>query len=374
MPGHRRRAERPEAAGGKTVRTDQTVPQGLSRFEPIAHRSTVAGMRRAAGGVLALAAALGVLAACGDDGASGAGDGRLLVVTTVAPITSIVGTIAGDDATVVGVVPEGTNSHTFEPKPSVAELLSDADVVVVNGLQLEEPTRELAEDHLHEGAEIVDLGAAAIDEDEWIFDRSFPRSDGKPNPHLWTDPVLAKRYANQVRDVLVRRDPERASGYRARTERLLAQMEALDAAMRAAFATVPTRTLVTYHDAYAYVARDYGWTILDAIQVADFQDPTPREVADLIDQIRDRRVPAIFGSEVFPSPVLEQIARESGARYVDDLRDDDLPGRPGDPEHSWLGLLRFDYATMTAALGGDPSAIEAVRPDPELVDRAEYPQ
>jgi ABC-type Zn uptake system ZnuABC Zn-binding protein ZnuA len=323
---------------------------------------------------MALLLALALLAGCGDDADRAAGDGRLLIATTVAPITSIVGSIAGARATVVGIVPEGTNSHTFEPKPSVAELLSDADVVFVNGLQLEEPTRRLAEDHLRDGAELVDLGAHAISRDRWIYDDAFPRAEGKPNPHLWTDPLLAERYAERVRDVLVRRDPDHAAAYRAAAARLIAQMDALDAAMRAAFATVPARQLLTYHDAYAYFARDYGWTVLGAIQVSDFEDPTPREVADLIDQVRDARVPAIFGSEVFPSPVLEQIARESGARYVDDLRDDDLPGGPGDAEHSWLGLLRFDYSTMTEALGGDPSAIDAVRPDPALVDRAHYPQ
>ena len=64
-------------------------------------------------------------------------------------------------------------------------------------------------------------------------------------------------------------------------------------------------------------------------------------------------MPAIFGSEVFPSPVLEQIGEEAGVRYVDVLRDDDLPGEPGEAEHSWLGLMRFDYVTITEALGGD---------------------
>ena len=78
-------------------------------------------------------------------------DARLLVATTVAPITNIVANIAGDRADVEGIVPEGTNSHTFEPQPSVAELLSTADVIYLNGLQLEEPTRELAEANLSDG-------------------------------------------------------------------------------------------------------------------------------------------------------------------------------------------------------------------------------
>jgi ABC-type Zn uptake system ZnuABC Zn-binding protein ZnuA len=108
--------------------------------------------------------------------------------------------------------------------------------------------------------------------------------------------------------------------------------------------------------------------------MSDFDDPTPRDVAELIEQIEAADVPAIFGSELFPSPILEQIARETGATYVDDLRDDDLPGAPGDPEHSLLGLLRFNYTTITRALGGDPAAILAVDISPASPDQAVYPQ
>lgn len=334
-------------------------------------------MRRAPRSLLAVLAAGLLAAACGDGEGRGSGDGdgdRLLVATTVAPITSIVATIAGDRAEVRGIVPEGTNSHTFEPRPSVAELLSQADVLYMNGLELEAPTRELAEANLKDGADIVELGDLAIPVEEHIFDFSFPPEGGKPNPHLWTDPLLARRYAAIVRDDLSARDPANADHYAANYEAFSAVIDELDAAMRTAFATIPERKLLTYHDAYAYFARDYDWEVIGAIQVTDFEDPTPREVAELIEQVRAAGVPAIFGSEVFPSPVLEQIGREAGVAYVDVLRDDDLPGRPGDPEHSWLGLMRFDYITMTEALGGDAAALRAVAVRDVAPDRAHYPQ
>src|SRR5439155_5810449 len=102
--------------------------------------------------------------------------------------------------------------------------------------------------------------------------------------------------------------------------------------------------------------------------------PTPKDVAALITQVRQERVPTIFGSEVFPSPVLAQIGRETGVRYVDALRDDDLIGKPGDPEHSWLGLMRFDFVTMVENLGGDASALREVEVEDTAPDRATYPQ
>ncbi|MEO6121803.1 MAG: metal ABC transporter substrate-binding protein [Acidimicrobiales bacterium] len=323
--------------------------------------------------VLAVAVA-GAACGGGDDRTDRATGGRIRIATTVAPITSIVSSIVGDRADVEGIVPEGTNSHTFEPRPSVAELLSQADVVYINGLSLEEPTRELAEENLKDGADIVELGTMTIPESRYIYDFSFPKEGGKPNPHLWTDPTLARVYAQLVRDDMAERDPGNADYYAANFEAFSKLVEEFDASMRESFATIPDRKLLTYHDAYAYFAKTYDWTVLGAIQVSDFEDPTPGEVADLIDQVKAEGVPAIFGSEVFPSPVLEQIGKEAGVKYVDELRDDDLPGQPGDAIHSWLGLMRFDFITMTEALGGDASALKKVELRGVAPDTAIYPQ
>ncbi len=337
---------------------------------------------------LGLGAVITVLVAgCGgDDGAGDAGscgvgpsvgDRPLRVATTVAPITNIVAVIAGGTDTVVtGVVPEGTNSHTFEPTPDVAAAFEDADVVFLNGLVLEEPTKQLALANLGGAAEMCELGTTVLPEDEYLYDFSFPEDGGKPNPHLWTNPPMAMQYAELIRDVLAARSPRHIEIYDANLTAFRAQVDALDDALRAATATVPedARLLLTYHDAYAYFAQEYGWTVVGAVQPSSFAEPTPREVAELIDQVEAQGVVAVFGSEVFPSPVLEQIAAESGATYVDDLRDDDLPGAPGDPDHSWLELMRFNYVTMVDALGGDPSALVALDLTPFAEDTAAYPQ
>ena len=120
--------------------------------------------------------------------------------------------------------------------------------------------------------------------------------------------------------------------------------------------------------------RGYCHGVVGAIQLSNFQEPTPGEVSRLIDQVRAEGLPAIFGSEVFPSPVLEQIGREAGVRYVDVLRDDDLPAEPGDPAHSLLELLRRNYVVITEASGGDASALEALDVGLDRADRATYPQ
>jgi len=312
-----------------------------------------------------LAVASGCVAALVAGCSSGGGpqaadDGRLHVVTTVSPITNIVQNVAGDHVAVTGIVPEGTNSHTFEPAPSDAAVMESADVVFMNGLHLEEPTRELAEANLGDGVPLIELGDETIGPDEYIYDFSFPEEAGDPNPHLWTNPLYAKRYAEIVRDELSALDPANATAYGRNFEAFAARIDELDALVRQVSETVPSeqRTLLTYHDSFPYFAREYGWRIIGAVQPSDFADPTPQEIAGLIDQIDDEQIRAIFGSEVFPSPVLEQIAAETGATYVDDLRDDDLPGEPGDPEHSYFGLMVFDYRTFMSALGGDATGFE----------------
>jgi len=318
-----------------------------------------------------------VAAGCGSDAAGSSGsNGRLHVVTTVSPITSIAANVIGDKAAITGIVPEGTNSHTFEPPPSAAEVLSEADVVFVNGLKLEDPTLELAEQSKREGAQLVQLGTTVLPESEWIYDFSFPKEEGKANPHLWTDPLYAIKYAQMIRDTMAKRDPANKTVYEANYTAFEQNATALSEALKTDQATIPAgkRELLTYHDAYAYFARDYGWKVIGAIQPKNFEDPTPREVAALIDQAKREQVPTIFGSEVFPSAVLAQIGKETGARYEDTLRDDDLPGKPGDPEHSWLGLMRYDYRTMITGLGGTTTALDALDTADVAPDKAIYPQ
>jgi len=314
----------------------------------------------------------------GSDGnaAPDSADDRLNIVTTVAPITSIAANIAGDRADIVGVVPEGTNSHTFEPPPSSAALFSDADVIFINGLVLEEPTKELALTVKSDDTPLIELGNESLDPSEYKYDFSFPEDEGKPNPHLWTDPDYVLAYAEIVRATLSDIDPGGAATYQSNYDAFADIVAELDAAMVASFATIPegNRVLLTYHDAYAYFAENYDFTVIGAIQPADFGEPSPQEVADLIEQVRDTGVPAVFGSEVFPSPILDQIASEAGGTFVDTLRDDDLPGAPGDDDHSWVGLMRSNYITMTEALGGDATPLIDLVPRSTGTDTADYPQ
>jgi ABC-type Zn uptake system ZnuABC Zn-binding protein ZnuA len=311
--------------------------------------------------VLVVALAIG---ACGGDSENTSQnadreDTRLKVVTTVSPITSIVENIGGPRISLEGVVPEGVNSHTFEPTPSMAKLMAGADLIIINGLFLEEPTLALAESNKKDDAVILALGDRSVTPDEWQFDFTFPESAGHPNPHLWPDPNLGLRYAELVQDRLAALDPDNAAYYAGNLEIFRGKVKKMDQAIRAAVATVPegNRKLLTYHDSWAYFAKQYGMEVIGAVQPSNFSQPSVREVAELIDQVKELGLPAVFGSEVFSSDVLEAIASEADAQFIDDLADDDLPGKPGDPDHTYLGLMKQNLAAMIPALGGDASAV-----------------
>jgi ABC-type Zn uptake system ZnuABC Zn-binding protein ZnuA len=296
--------------------------------------------------------------------AASAQQGRLKVLASVAPIADLVRNVGSSRIDLVQLIPDGIDSHTFEPRPSDARATAEADLFILNGLDLETPTIRMIRANQKPGSQVLLLADNTITRDQWIFDFSFPESRGHPNPHLWLNVAYARRYAELIRDKLVEMDPANAEYYRDNATRLITRLDQLDQAIMAAAQTVPAqnRRLLTYHDSWAYFAPRYGFTVIGAIQPADFAEPRPRDVAALVDQIRRERLPAIFGSEVYPSRVLEVIGRETGARFVDSLRDDDLPGAPGAPEHTYVGMMLFNMRTMMSALGGSASAFDGIDP------------
>ena len=233
---------------------------------------------------------------------------------------------------------------------------------------------KIAQANLPQGASIYSLGEKTITAAEYIYDFSFPKEQGHPNPHLWLNPAYAMRYATLVRDELIRLDPKNKSAYEQNTAQFVKKLETLDQATKDAIQTIPAnnRRLLTYHDSWPYFARRYGFQVIGAVQPSDFADPSPKEVIRLIEQIRKEKVPAVFGSEVFPSPVLEQIAREGKSRYIDKLRDDELPGKPGDTQHSYIGMMIENMTIMFEALGGSAEALKKVDPTPVAGSHADY--
>jgi ABC-type Zn uptake system ZnuABC Zn-binding protein ZnuA len=275
--------------------------------------------------------------------------------------------VAGDKIALTGLVPEGVNSHTFELVPSDVAKVNDADLVVIDGLGLETNVEDVV-DQAHNtkpNLQILKLGDNTITPEQYIFDFSFPKEAGDPNPHLWLNVPYAMKFASLTRDKLIKMDPANADYYTENTDRYITKLKQLDEGIMKAVQSVPeqNRKLLTYHDSWAYFAPRYGMVVIGAVQPSDFGQPTPRGVAGLIDQIKVQKVPAIFGSEVFPTEVVDQIAKEANVKIVSTLSDDDLPGDAGDPQNSYVGMMLENMKNMLVPLGGNVSALSNITPD-----------
>jgi ABC-type Zn uptake system ZnuABC Zn-binding protein ZnuA len=291
---------------------------------------------------------------------------KLNIVTSVSPITNIIKNVGGNKIDLTGLVPEGVNSHTFELVPSDAIKINNADIVIIDGLSLETNIEDVAEASRSKNPqlEILRLGDNTITPEQWVFDFSYPREKGDPNPHLWLNVVQAMKFANLTRDKLIEMDPQNSQYYSTNTDRYISLLKKLDEGIMQAVQTVPpqNRKLLTYHDSWAYFASRYNMTVIGAVQPSDFGEPTPQEVARIIDQIRSEKIPAIFASEVFPTQVIDQIAKEGNVKVVETLSDDNLPGNPGNPEHTYVGMMLENMENMLVPLGGNITSLNDIDP------------
>ena len=326
------------------------------------------------------------------------------VVATVAPIADLVSRVGGERVDVTSLIPSGADSHTYEPRPSDIRTLAGAHAYIGVGLSLNDAAVQLAEEHLADDAVLSLLGESALDDDDLVLDHTHDDDaaaghthdddaaaghthdeeaadhthdgdaaaghthdeeaadhthDGDaaaagPNPHVWTSLRATRQLIPEIARVLGEVDPEGQSTYDANAAAYLEEIDALDASISEAVETIPAdnRTLVTYHEAWSYFARDYGLSYARAVQPEDYSEPSASEVRAVIDAIRELDVDVVFGSEEFPTPVLESIARETGAEYIADLSDDVLPGEPGSDEHAYLELMRGNAEVIVDGLGG----------------------
>jgi ABC-type Zn uptake system ZnuABC Zn-binding protein ZnuA len=319
--------------------------------------------------VVAMVAVVAVGCSGSDQGPSSSlPEGALSVVVSDRPLADLVARVAGPEVAVTSVVPMGANGHTYEPRPEDARTLAKADVYIENGMGLNTVVSSFARSNYPTGTPHYALAdvippreVLATDTPEQIAAHGHAHSF---NAHFWPDPVYAAAYVNRIAEIMAKADPDGAAGYQERAAALVAKLKSLDVAFAAAIATIPeaNRKMVVYHDSWSYFGRRYGLPVIGAIQPTDFSEPSAAELRRTIDQVRAARVPAFFGSEVFPSGVLKVIQEESGATYVADLSDDALPGNPGDPQHSYVGMMVANVRTIVTALGGNASGLDAVDP------------
>jgi ABC-type Zn uptake system ZnuABC Zn-binding protein ZnuA len=275
-----------------------------------------------------------LVAAASLSGCGLAGGGSPQVLTTTTILADMAKQVAGDRMTVGSIVPAGAHVEEYEPRPDDAKRMSEAKLVVTNGLDLDKWVDPLLR-NAKSGTPVVTVTDGLPDVEE--------------NPHMWFDPSLARQYVDKIRDALIALDPAGKDAYTANAKRYSDQLVSLEAELKAKVATIPAdrRKLVTSHDAFPYFAKAFGFEVVGFAQPEPDKMPSAGELADLIDKVKAAKVPAIFSESGVSPQLAETIAKETGAKVIADLPTDSLLDKPAD---SYIGLMRVVVDKIVAAL------------------------
>jgi manganese/iron transport system substrate-binding protein len=297
--------------------------------------------------VAAIAAGCGPAASVAPGGSaapSPAAD-ALIVVATTTVFADLVRQAGGTDVRVTSLVPAGGDPHTYAPTPSDVRSIAGADLVVMNGLGVDDWLKPLLAEAKQSASALVELGP----DEPGVTYLAGSGGTGSVNPHLWLNVAYAELYVKRIVAALQSAAPAKQAALQASGDAYLARLAALDAAIRAQIATLPAanRKLVSYHDAFPYFAAAYGLTIVGTVVPAPGQDPNAGQVVALIAAIRASGVKAIFSEAQFNPKVEQQLAAEAGVTVVSNLYNDALGAPPGD---TYEGMMRWDADRVVEAL------------------------
>jgi zinc/manganese transport system substrate-binding protein len=286
--------------------------------------------------------------------------GPVRVVAAFSILGDMVRQIGGDRVALRVIVGPEADAHAFQPRPSDAEALRDADLVVRNGLGFDPWMDRLARAGGHAAPVVTateGLAPRGLDHPAHDADRrrrSAAPSGGVADPHCWQDLRLGQHYARRIGEGLAAADAGYAARHRAATETYASRLDELDAWVRAQIATVPAarRRVVTGHDSFGYFAAAYGVEFLAPQGVATEAEPSAAQVARLIRLIREQDIKAVFLENIANPATLRRIAAEAGVRVRGRLYADALSG-PDGPAPTYEAMFRHNVGLLVPAMRGD---------------------
>jgi ABC-type Zn uptake system ZnuABC Zn-binding protein ZnuA len=282
------------------------------------------------------------LVALGCSSPPAAGDERVSVVASMSIIADFAEQIGGDEVEVSSLVPVGSDPHVYEPTPSDARAIDDADLVLGNGVGLEPWFDALVAGSGREVITLTDrVGHAVVADDA-----------GEPDPHLWMVPPFAVAYVEVIAEELIAVDPGNAAAYADNAASYIDRLEALDEELAEALAVIDPdrRILVTPHDAYSYFADHYGFEVETIVGVTTEEEPSAARAQRLVDHLRRHDVPTVFVESTVNPSVIERIAADAGVQVGEPLYGDSVGGE-GSGAEDYHGMMRANVRALVDGLG-----------------------
>jgi ABC-type Zn uptake system ZnuABC Zn-binding protein ZnuA len=295
-----------------------------------------------AGVVLAALALVSVTASCGGGSGDKSSTGQVPVVTSLNLFADLIQNVGGDRVQVTALIPADADPHTYEPVPSQVAKVAKAKLVVVNGLGLEQTLHDLIYNNVGGDVPVIQMtdGLSAL---------AGNAAEGEvSNPHMWLNVQNGMRYVEKIRDGLITVDPINADVYRSNAAAYLSDLDKLDKDTAAAIQTIPPerRKLVTFHDAYPYLAQRYGLEIVGFVLQSEGREASAQDLANLADEIRAQNVPTVFAEPEFNPQLLDTVAKEAGVQVKQLLSD-----AYTENVHSYVELMQFDAQQLVEGLG-----------------------
>ena len=291
--------------------------------------------------MLAAAAGLALLMTAGPAFAQD----KLKVLATFSILGDFVKNVGGDRVEVATLVGPNSDAHVYAPAPADAKKVADAKVVIVNGLGYEGWMSRLAK---ASGSK-----APVVVASKGVKERKAPggHGHGGADPHAWQSVANAKIYVANIRDALIEADPAGKAAYEANAAAYLGKLDALDADVKATVAAIPAdrRKIISTHDAFGYFQQAYGVEFIAPQGVSTEAEPSARDVARIITQVKKQKIPAVFLENIADPRLMERIAHESGARIGGKLYSDALTDAKGDAP-TYLDMMRHNIKQISTAL------------------------
>lgn len=265
---------------------------------------------------------------------------RLNVVASFSILGDFVRNVGGGRVNVTTLVGANGDVHVYTPAPQDAKKVADARLLVINGLGLEGWLPRLLQSS---GSKATIVTATK--------NISPLKLGSEDDPHAWQSVENAKIYVANIRDALIAADAADADYFRQNAQAYLADLDALDREVRAAIDKIPPerRKVISTHDAFAYFAKDYGIAFIAPIGVSTESEPSARDIAAIITQVRKDKIPAVFLENISDSRLMRRISEESGAKIGGTLYSDSLTDENG-PVPTYIALVRHNIKALTSAL------------------------
>ena len=265
---------------------------------------------------------------------------KFTVVTTFTVIADIAQNVAGDKAVVESITKAGAEIHDYEPTPQDIAKVQKADLILWNGLNLERWFEKFYQDAKDVPAVVVTEGITPINIKEGSY-------KDMPNPHAWMSPSNALIYVENIKNALIKYDPEHKDDYIKNAQIYSDKIKALDKPLREKLDKIPAdkRWLVTSEGAFSYLAQDYNLKEAYLWPINAEQQGSPKQVKDLIDVVRTNKIPVVFSESTISDKPAKQVAKETGAKYGGVLYVDSLSEKDG-AVPTYLDLLNTTVSTV----------------------------